>query len=262
MLSSKGKDQLKSDEGLRLKSYKDSLGVLSIGYGFNLTRHDADDTLLMAGVSASDIAGVKAGSVPLTEDQANALFDVSLSSASNDARKLVNDFNSHPQAVKDTLVNLSYQLGHKKLSGFEDMLGAINDRDYVKAGAEVLDSKLAKQTPKRAKRNAERIKAEAKELPKRTSIGKKLTEKERYKQEIFNNRADLLAKSMSRETIVNSLADNIRKTMQVEAPTLEAPQKEEQQFANSQVEPSDIEDVFKQGDLAKSRQADIDNAQG
>ena len=209
MLSSKGIDQLKKDEGIRLKIYKDSLGNSSIGYGFNLGRSDSEDVMMMAGIKPSDIPSIRAGKSSITKEQADAMFDIALSDAHNGAKRLVEDWESHPQGVKDTLVNMSYQLGTSSLRGFSKMLDAVNSGDYSTASKEIMDSEFAKnQTPKRAKRHSDTFNSfavnEIKEKP-----SKPLTSKEAYKRAEFNRNADMLAKTMDRESLIQSLATSL-----------------------------------------------------
>jgi lysozyme len=56
------------------------------------------------------------------------------------------------------LIDLCFQLGWVGLKKFKKMLKALTVKDYLTAAAELLDSKYATQTPKRAKRIANLIK--------------------------------------------------------------------------------------------------------
>lgn len=53
------------------------------------------------------------------------------------------------------LVSMAYQLGLSGLLRFRKMLAAIEDNDWEEAAREALDSRWAKQTPRRARHHAE-----------------------------------------------------------------------------------------------------------
>ena len=55
------------------------------------------------------------------------------------------------------LVELSYQVGIAGMLKFKKMLKAIQDNDYITASKEILDSKLARQTPQRVKDLSKRL---------------------------------------------------------------------------------------------------------
>tara|TARA_R110000851_G_scaffold138105_2_gene274280 strand:+ start:473 stop:1021 length:549 start_codon:yes stop_codon:yes gene_type:complete len=68
----------------------------------------------------------------------------------------------YPWALGDAqraLINLHYQMGESRVKGFKKALQALENKDYYLAAAEFLDSKWAKQSPRRAQRIAGRIMA-------------------------------------------------------------------------------------------------------
>ena len=56
---------------------------------------------------------------------------------------------------KVILISMYFQLGLTGISNFRKMWAAINAGDFATAAAEMLDSRWAKQTPRRAYRQAE-----------------------------------------------------------------------------------------------------------
>ena len=128
--------QIKSDEGLVLHAYKDSLGFLTIGYGRlidkakggGITKQEAEYLL------SHDIA-YKLGQLYAQLPWIDKL---------NDARKGV-------------LLNMAFQLGVQGLMGFKNTLAKIEAGDYEGASNSMLQSKWATQTPERAKRMAEQM---------------------------------------------------------------------------------------------------------
>jgi len=130
----KAKAQLRSDEGERFKLYRCTAGKLTIGVG-----HNIEDR----GVSK------QVSELMLEED---------LSQAVQDAVYLFPGFNPRVDFTdnrKAALVNMAFQLGRDRLSGFARMRAAVAAGDWEAAADHALDSKWAKEdTPERAKRVA------------------------------------------------------------------------------------------------------------
>lgn len=127
--------QLIQDEGIIYHTYRDSLGKATIGVGHLLQPNDVFDE-------------------GLTPEQVILL----LKSDYNKAKKYVNDnYTWADSDVQLVLVNMHYQLGSAGVSKFKGMIKALKDEDYERATIEMLDSKWARQTPKRAQRLAGRI---------------------------------------------------------------------------------------------------------
>ncbi len=117
---------IKEHEGLRLKPYECTAGKLSIGYGRNL-----DDN----GIS---------------EVEANALLDNDLDSVC--LRLESQDFwPSLCAARQAVLMDMCFNLGWPRLSGFRKMLAALRIADYAGAAKEMEDSAWFRQVGKRAK---------------------------------------------------------------------------------------------------------------
>jgi lysozyme len=64
-------------------------------------------------------------------------------------------FDSLDDTRQVILASMAFQMGVDGLLGFKNMLAAIERGDYATAGAEMLDSAWAKQTPSRAQHMAE-----------------------------------------------------------------------------------------------------------
>jgi lysozyme len=122
---------IKKHEGKSLKPYKDTEGKLTIGYGRNL-----DDV---------GISEVEAQEMLLTDALAAERAAVRLF-------KVYPELSITRQAV---LINMMYNLGYNKLSGFKKMIAAVESKDYSKAASEMLNSKWAKQVGARAVELAE-----------------------------------------------------------------------------------------------------------
>jgi len=116
---------IKKCEGLFLETYIDSLGHLTVGWGRNLEN------------------GIRL-------DEAELMFQ-------NDLKQSVSELEGcawyliQPPHVKNALINMNFNLGIHKLSGFKKMITALEQKNYTVAAMEALDSLWAKQVVQRAK---------------------------------------------------------------------------------------------------------------
>lgn len=108
-------DHLKLHEGLRLKPYKDTVGVLTIGYGRNLEK----------GISHAE---------------AEYLLENDLDEAIRVAKQLVPSFLNLSSVRQEVLVEMAFNLGGPRLAGFKKMLAAIEAKDFTTASKEGRDS--------------------------------------------------------------------------------------------------------------------------
>lgn len=122
------KAQLRVDEAVRSKLYKDSVGKWSIGVGRNL-----DD-------------------VGLRADEIDYLLDNDVRVAEGDARVLFSNFDTLTDNRKAALVNMAFNLGRERLAQFHMLRQAVLAEDFNKAADEMLDSAWAKQVGLRAAR--------------------------------------------------------------------------------------------------------------
>lgn len=125
-------DQLRRDEGFRLKPYRDTVGKLTIGAGRNL-----DDK----GISATEAYMMLENDVQEVQD---ALGRFAWFQALDEARKGV-------------CLNMAFNLGVAGFLGFRKMIQALEVQDWERAAAELLDSKYARQVGQRAQRLARQM---------------------------------------------------------------------------------------------------------
>jgi lysozyme len=124
---------IKTCEGLDLKSYVDTNGHLTIGWGRNLEN------------------GIRL-------DEAELMFQ-------NDYKQTVEEleqcdwYTMQPDGVKNALINMNFNLGITKMEGFKKMIEALRAKDYTQAALEALDSRWANQVHKRANDIAVMIRA-------------------------------------------------------------------------------------------------------
>ncbi len=128
--------EIEDHEGRESKAYQDSLGIWTVGVGWNLEAN------------------------PLPEHIIDQLRDISINQAEGDARALfssmaVSSFDELSPVRQRVLVNMSFNLGQTRLQGFRKMWAAIELEDWEAAAREMLDSKWANQVGRRATRLAE-----------------------------------------------------------------------------------------------------------
>jgi lysozyme len=116
---------IKQDEGLKLETYVDTTGHLTVGWGRNLQN------------------GIRL-------DEAELMFQ-------NDLAQTVNEllqqpwYGSLPHNVQNALINMNFNLGIHKLLEFKEMIAALENKNYRAAAQAALNSLWAKQVPNRAK---------------------------------------------------------------------------------------------------------------
>ena len=115
---------IKRHEGLRLKPYKDTEGVLTVGYGHNLERE-------------------------ITEIEAERLLKIDLQMAETDCNKF-HWYHALDEVRQGVILNMVFNLGLTRFSGFKKTIGFIENGQYFMAATEMLDSKWAKQVGRRA----------------------------------------------------------------------------------------------------------------
>lgn len=129
---------IRREEGLRLSAYRDTEGVLTIGYGH----------------TGADVAeGMRWGI-----EHAKEVFaaDVRRAVAALDLEAVWWRNLNGPR--QDVIGSMAFQLGLRGVLNFHRMVAAIRRGDFESAAEEMLSSKWAKQTPHRAARLAEQMK--------------------------------------------------------------------------------------------------------
>jgi GH24 family phage-related lysozyme (muramidase) len=143
-----------TNEGVRRLSYRDSLGILTIGVGFNLQRPDAYQKLMGLGFNPYDIKQIKLSNISLTDQQIENLLNNDISECLADLRSLVPFFDELPSPAGMVLVDMRFQLGANGLRAFHNTLAAFIAHDWKKAASGLRESLAYKQTTVRWERNA------------------------------------------------------------------------------------------------------------
>ena len=126
-------EDLKRDEGWVSTAYNDSLGYITIGYGFLIDPK-------------------KDGELP--KEIAEKWLEYAVKLRWDQLIKKIPWAEDLPPNVQRALNNMAYQLGVRGVLNFKRMMKALKAGDMWLASVEALDSTWSKQTPKRAKRVA------------------------------------------------------------------------------------------------------------
>jgi len=126
------KARIKKHEGYRDTIYKDSLGFSTIGYGHLVLQTDRYEK-----------------GVTYRKKDLEKVFDTDFNIAKSNANQLIEGLPIHHQA-KCVIIEMVFQLGMGGVSKFKKMWKALKQNNYQIASEEMLDSRWAKQTPKRA----------------------------------------------------------------------------------------------------------------
>jgi lysozyme len=146
------------EEGFRTKVYSDTNGKKTIGFGFNLDE-PANKTVLEKHLGKKyDMQKMRNGEQAISKDDAFILLTGIIKDRNNDLKKFFGrSWNKFNQKTKNVLVNMAYQMGMTSFRNFSKMIAALKDEDYDTAAKEMLLSRWAKETPRRAKRLAEQM---------------------------------------------------------------------------------------------------------
>ena len=127
------KSDIKRHEGIRLKPYQDTEGLLTIGIGRCLDR------------------------VGISEGEAELMLSNDLEDAVKAARFVIHNYEKLDEVRQEVVVNMAFNLGRNGLTEFRKMRMALGEEKYDLAAEEMLDSKWAKQVGARATELAQRM---------------------------------------------------------------------------------------------------------
>lgn len=119
-------NQLKPEEGYRQFPYKDTVGKITIGYGFNLT------------------------DIGLYPEESEFMLKFRTHKALTDVLSHLPWSQSLTEGRRVVLTDMAYNLGIGGLMAFKTFLGALESMDYDKAADAMLNSLWAKQVGNRA----------------------------------------------------------------------------------------------------------------
>lgn len=127
-------EQIKIDEGKRLKPYKCSSGKLTIGYGRNIEDNG------------------------ITEHEALIMLQTDIEKADADCKMWLPDIYDWLSPVRQAVIaNMMINMGYPTLKQFKNFKQALMKGDFAKASEEMLNSRWAKQVGDRALRLARQM---------------------------------------------------------------------------------------------------------
>ena len=138
--------------------YRDTLGIWTVGYGHNI---DGEDLLDLTR-RYSTVGGLLSWLTHTITH--NGWLDQDIAQAVDDAQTFVgNDdvWGELEDLRQEVIAEMAFQMGLARLSGFVKFHQAILLEDFDGAAKEMLDSRWANQTPRRAKSLAEKFKSGA-----------------------------------------------------------------------------------------------------
>ena len=138
-------NQLKIDEGVEYEIYEDHLGLPTFGVGHLILESDEEH-------------GKPVGT-PVDEERVRECFERDLDTAIGECRTLYGEgaFGDLPDEVQQILVNMMFNMGRPRLSGFKKFNAAIAEGDWTEAAKEGRDSRWYNQVTNRAERLMERL---------------------------------------------------------------------------------------------------------
>jgi len=138
-------EQLKVDEGVVYAIYNDHLGYPTFGVGHLIL--DSDEEF-----------GKPVGT-EVSEERVRDCFDRDLEIAIGECHALYGEgeFGDFPGEVQQILVNMMFNMGRTRLSGFKKFNAALLEGDWKTAAVEGRDSKWYRQVTNRAERLMSRM---------------------------------------------------------------------------------------------------------
>jgi len=112
------------DEGYSYKVYKDSEGNNTIGIGHLIEPSD--------GMNEDTVIG---------EELIEQLYIIDIVQAEDDCEAIFNNWEMLPVTVQHVLLNMAFNMGRSRLSGFVNMIAAVHVANFRRAGMDMMDSK-------------------------------------------------------------------------------------------------------------------------
>jgi len=138
-------ETLKIDEGVEYKVYADHLGYHTFGVGHLITNEDPE--------------WGQAFDTPVSEERVWEAFEKDLDIAVSECNVLFEDFDSFPEEAQQVIVNMMFNMGRPRLTGFKKFCAAARNGDWKTAAVEGRDSKWYRQVTNRAERLMSRLEA-------------------------------------------------------------------------------------------------------
>jgi len=130
-------DKIKEHEGFRSTVYQCTAGHDTLGFGFKVSDLELD--------------------LDIAEEILKRKLDKLIKRVHNRFSWVSNA----PEPIQEVVYNMCYQMGVSGFSKFKKTIQYLADKNYDKASKEMLDSRWARQTPNRAIRLSNIVKAQS-----------------------------------------------------------------------------------------------------
>lgn len=151
-------ESLKKHEGFKKEVYACTQGVATIGYGFALKDLNAKERAVWGKelrLTQDEVEGlIKARAwhlLYMSEATAEEILELKVTACLKAVFATWQWLAYRDSDLQEAFCEWVYQLGLESVKGFKKSLALIEAEKYAVASAEVLESRWAKQTPKRAK---------------------------------------------------------------------------------------------------------------
>jgi lysozyme len=135
------KEQIKEHEGFVPRTYKDSLGKRTIGFGHLCVEPEQWDD-----------------DKEYTREELERVFDNDFQEALKNAESLIGE-RSINFIAKQVIIEMVFQLGIGGVGKFKKMWLALDKEDYGEASFQMMDSLWAKQTPNSAEKLSQKMRS-------------------------------------------------------------------------------------------------------
>ena len=135
------KEEIKLHEGFVPRTYKDSLGKRTIGFGHLCVEPEQWDD-----------------DKEYTREELERVFDNDFEEALKNAESLIGE-RSINFIAKQVIIEMVFQLGIGGVGKFKKMWSALDSEDYGEASFQMMDSLWAKQTPNRAEKLSQKMRS-------------------------------------------------------------------------------------------------------
>ena len=137
--------EIENDEGCKYEVYLDHLGLPTCGIGHLIKEDDPEH-------------GLEVGT-KIDEERVNELFETDIKVTIDECKLIYNDFDDLPEEAQYIIANMMFNMGRPRLSRFHKMKQAVDGRDWIEAGNQMMDSRWYKQVTTRADRLVRRMQA-------------------------------------------------------------------------------------------------------
>jgi lysozyme len=144
-------DSVSRNEGFRASPYLDTENLWTIAKGRCL------ETNPLSSAEWKYLLDHRLMTLSITLAGADWLMVRQLEAIEKECAHVFDFWGELDEVRREALIEMGYQMGIERLLGFRKMLAAVRAKNWPVVNAEAMDSRWAKQTPKRARELAEQL---------------------------------------------------------------------------------------------------------